>query len=733
MKLTPEDIALFADLGSIDPSVNYTDDKLEVAFRRNNEDFRIIQRADGTITAFYGEMGEGYRDAAHLVSSSQFANLSLWADNQRRLLSSSGFENTIRLSGKLINLNDESTSSITSASDDELHKTDSRFQNEVTILDGPAGIGKTTFIRQLTLERANTFPESGNRLLLHVESRGRVLQNLTDLMAYSLQTLRVPVLYFQVPLLVRLGLVTLAIDGFDELADPYGYKGAWSQLNELIENVRGEGAIILSGRETFISSERVLESLTGIDTETDKIRRISLEAPSPSIAREWLKTHGWTDADFSNKRISSLLQDKSIALRPFFLSKLREREVVSSIMKKQRGSPLQVLVDLMIDRESGKFGDQLEVGEGRELLRRFILGFLRETARDMADNQSDSIPVNNLEWLAEFEAYELFDSEVVKVLVQRCGSIALLETSNSPSQRQFSNEQIQQHFLSLDAFRTIGEGEISKYLRRNILGADFLKIFTDMVSNEEIGVVETFCFSAFKMQADAGSGDRARLNLIALLVSAVCGGEVSKRFVVEDTGVDDLLFQGSVPNLSFRRVAVNRVYAHSADLSQVHVSTDSSINTLLLDDDTIPNSDWPNPSIVEFPDRVLRERAEIDGWLQGFRPIESVHSSISAEALHLLGRVSRYPSFWLRGDPAQSDIVGSKILSHSDWDALKELLLSNDLLEIDDSRDAAGRPAVFFHFKNRDRIKLLMSEHCTDPFLDKLIRKFPRIDVEDEQ
>jgi thioester reductase-like protein len=46
-----------------------------------------------------------------------------------------------------------------------------------------------------------------------------VLSFLQDLIAYSLQVMRANVTFDQLPVLVRNGLVQLAIDGFDELGD----------------------------------------------------------------------------------------------------------------------------------------------------------------------------------------------------------------------------------------------------------------------------------------------------------------------------------------------------------------------------------------------------------------------------------------------------------------------------------------------------------------------------------
>ena len=68
----------------------------------------------------------------------------------------------------------------------------------------------------------------------------------------------------QLPVLVRHGLVTLAIDGFDELGDPNGYDLAWGQVNELVTQIRGKGTLILAGRETFIGRERVSKQITSL-------------------------------------------------------------------------------------------------------------------------------------------------------------------------------------------------------------------------------------------------------------------------------------------------------------------------------------------------------------------------------------------------------------------------------------------------------------------------------------
>ena len=57
------------------------------------------------------------------------------------------------------------------------------------LIDGPAGIGKTRFIEFLAWARANRFLTMQDPLILHVQSCGRVLTYLQDLIAFSLQRL----------------------------------------------------------------------------------------------------------------------------------------------------------------------------------------------------------------------------------------------------------------------------------------------------------------------------------------------------------------------------------------------------------------------------------------------------------------------------------------------------------------------------------------------------------------
>ena len=282
---------------------------------------------------------------------------------------------------------------------------------QVMLIDGPAGIGKTRFIEFLAWARANRFLTMQDPLILHVQSRGRVLTYLQDLIAFSLQRLRLTVTFDQIPVLVRHGLVILAIDGFDELADPNGYELAWSQVSELVDQVRGDGTLILAGRETFVGHERIRRSIQALK-QHDEVRALTLQAPSPVIAKQWLQA----SRSGILESVEALFEPGSLALRPFFLARLADLPPTVQLGRPQAGVLLASLVDSMIEREAGKFGDAVDTIMNEQQRRDYVRHFLREVARFMADDQTEAIDELMLSWLAEMVAPDELDTETLALL-----------------------------------------------------------------------------------------------------------------------------------------------------------------------------------------------------------------------------------------------------------------------------------------------------------------------------
>ena len=106
-------------------------------------------------------------------------------------------------------------------------------------------------------------------------------------------------------------------------------------------------------------------------------------------AESWLRKKGWSKAGVG--KIRPLLDPDSYALRPFFLARLAETDIAQSVRESAGTSLLSILIDLMVDRESRKFGDPVDRVLSAEQRRQYAHQFLREAAQYMADDQMDII------------------------------------------------------------------------------------------------------------------------------------------------------------------------------------------------------------------------------------------------------------------------------------------------------------------------------------------------------
>ena len=303
------DFSPFADIGEDAPRVSEKGGKFTIKFTRDGRELKlIIDSVSGAVQSTQGKgAAKNYASVGALLACDLFANLRRWAEIQQELLA-----REVESSRMIpVNAKTHSGNCIHSINDvSNLLGSSARAAEatEILLIDGPAGIGKTNLISQLALERAISYKERPTPLFLHIKSRGRVLSNLDDLMAFSLQTIRSAITYDQIPVLVRHGLIVAAIDGFDELGDPNGYDTAWAQLSELIASVRGKGTLILAGRDTFISRARLLRDVTSLREGVDVVHGLTLLLPSPQQAKEWLQRHGWIEANFLIPSVSVLLE-----------------------------------------------------------------------------------------------------------------------------------------------------------------------------------------------------------------------------------------------------------------------------------------------------------------------------------------------------------------------------------------------------------------------------------------
>jgi hypothetical protein len=143
--------------------------------------------------------------------------------------------------------------------------------------------------------------------ILHVTSRGRRLSGLNDALAQSIDILRAKFTFDQTPTLIRHRLLQIAIDGFDELVDPDGYRDAWYALKDFFEEVGVGGPIILAGRDTFFDQQKFRTQLASSQYSFE-LNHVRLSPSSPSTARGWLKQQGWSEGDLSDDYTNIVLR-----------------------------------------------------------------------------------------------------------------------------------------------------------------------------------------------------------------------------------------------------------------------------------------------------------------------------------------------------------------------------------------------------------------------------------------
>lgn len=720
------DLTPFADLGNSVVKVGDGKEKINVSMFREGRKLKIsIDVESGRLSCIWGALPtRSFSTFSAMLASSIFADLRLWADAQRDVLKKELplANNLLPIYGRTHNGEPLETIEVV----DQLFGSVDRSSGftEVLVVDGPAGIGKTNLIQQLALRRAEAFKASSCKLVLHIKSRGRILSNIQDLMAFSLQTIRSKITYDQVPVLAKHGLVILAIDGFDELADPNGYEMAWAQLGELVTSIRGAGSLILAGRDTFIGRKRLLRDVPALKEEVDVVHGVTLEPPNPAQARAWLLKHNWSEAALAIPAIAVLLEEDSFALRPVFLRMLVEYITPKEMKGKHERYLTPMLVDMMIEREAGLFGEKVVAILSKEERENFVRSFLCEVARQMADSQAEALDASEIAWIGEICLGDRVPREVAALVRHRASAIAFLVNDERPGYRAFMHSYLLNYFLSLVSIDTLANDEIPKFIRRNILGSEFLSVFVDVSMETSVSQPKKFVKfldRILSLPMSYVSADRGLRNVGAISIAALPGAQ-DRDLTLREYGVDEAIARGSFPKCKFVNVFVNQLDCRGADLSLVDWDG-GAIGSMIADSTIRVSPTFPAPSKVILPGgEQLVGSEEVQAWLdrQGRDPTligDSVVSvSLRAKSIYkLLHRAARIRQYWLRDD--EEDFMAAKIISDPEWDRLREMLLKHDYLRVE-NRQAAGRSSTFFHIKHKERI---LAESSCDADLKKLL------------
>lgn len=697
------DLSPFADLGTSAPEIFNTIEGFGLRMVRNSDRLTISNDANGKLLVETESGAERFLNVKSMLAAPKFGNLASWARNQRAALAPFSDIDMIKSLAQ-----DRS-----GHQGDPLDLFENFFSNSldenprlrIVFFDGPAGIGKTTFLQNFAYQRSKNYLVTQKPIVLHIQSKGKLLQNIFDLIALNLQSIRANVTFDQIPTLTKHGLVTIAIDGFDELGDPNGYELAWSQLNDFIVSVRGEAQIILSGRETFVSEETMLKALPAVDEKSDQIGSLSILPTAPSAARNWLRARSWTEEALDDEEIRDLLSPGSFAMRPFFLHLLGAPGISAKLVKGEVDELLPFLLDELLNREATKFGEDVDRLVSFEQRRNFIVNLMTEVARDLADNQSDNISSTNLAWLSDVASYSL-PEEIRGILRNRANVIAFLTEDGSPSRLRFFHENAFHYWLAKSLFESFKDGEVPKYVRRNILNIDFLDVWNTVCALQrpsDLSKIRAYTFHSF---AESGERDRTRRNLIALYCAASSVfPDDDVRHVFRDATVEEMIFRETSSKILLQNIFISQLDARGADLTGVEFDN-CHIHTAVVDKSTKISGNFPPITILVSDGQEFTDRDKISRWvfqktssdLNIPQLLREVTSQIPE--LQLLQKLARFRRYWIKED--EDDPAARKILNDPSWERLSRALISLDFMVASDNLAASGRPAIFYHLKRRE-------------------------------
>jgi hypothetical protein len=710
-----DDISVFADLGTDPPVIVESPKQSVVRFVRLGEPTELEIASSGILERV-GQEGE-YKHASvrALLASDRYAALRNWAAQQALLLQQE-VENVGSLIEQKGTVNNNIDEVGIEAVDDLLMQTQPSGSTRVLLIDGPAGIGKTNFILNLALRRAVGLNKNHGSLILHVESRGRQLSYIYDLVAFSLQRLRSSVTFDQIPVLVRHGLITIAIDGFDELADPNGYNLAWAQVNELVRSVRGQGTLILAGRETFIGRKRVQQDIGELREGIDLVESFTLSAPSPTQAKKWLSDQGVTEEQIA--RVEGLLERGSLALRPFFLKQLADPSLIARLEQVNEGSALHFLIEAMISREATKFGGEVDEALSVQEREGFVRAMMLEVARDMADNQASSVSETTLAWAVEIATPRQVPQSVEFLLKNRASYLGFLTVDSRPRHLRFYHEKFQEYFLASVVIDTVSRLEMPKFVTRNIFGTSFLETLASVLEAAPVISRGKFQAGALSLLRSSSAFDRGRKNIASFLLATLHLVEADDPVVLSDLEIDEARLLGNVSSAILNRCIVSQLDVRDADISALDFQ-DSNIFTLIVSPDSLvlDGKLAPHRLVIVHggEEKIESDAKSIEEWLSfhSLNPPEEQTGLLSSQynehpLVRLLGRAARMRQYWLRrGDDKYAD----RILNDDQWDRLARLLNENNLITVE-KRDASGTDSTFFHIKHAQEI---LSEDASNP------------------
>ena len=676
------------------------------SFVRKGEEVSIQRESNGAIRTLAGPGQPRYRSFKGLLVSEAFANLERLASAQMHRTANltdpgtGDLKEFLPIAGEIRRGNGPDELLTFERVCDMLERPEDRLR--VLVIDGSAGVGKSHLIEQIVRRRAEPVSyKSGKPLLLHVESRGKVLTSLNDRIAGTLSSLRASFFEEELKPLIRRGAIQLAIDGFDELSDSRGYVRAWGALRDFIRDLEGKGTCVLAGRDTMLDPATVHE---GLGHTIDDIIFLRIQHPPADRVRVWLSNHEkWRSQGTTLNSLQRRIKNSEYLSRPFFISRIAD--LGPKHFQDAQGEPIAELMEGIVRREGEKLtGVSADIST--ELSTKLCGEVLSEVARMMMDDETNEIETGLVELILEEVFTGHANPEMINALVQRAGALVLLEEERGDgNKRTFPHETVRSYFFAQSVFDYFPEHGATTGLHRVPLGAEDFRIFNRVARRKSMsdqGQLREILLSKLR---EPGGYDYLRSNIGGLLLSFApleedgCKDDVLalSHLELRDVWMADLL---GTQKVSLNGCHIHRLDVRGADLGRVLFSN-TEVFELLADPFVKFGTSVPDVrSIIVY--EHFKEKRLFEGvsdWIAVRTPMSGRNDTDPDERWYLLEKFARISmrQYSIRSIVDQMDPASKKIITSPMWPELRKLLDRYKRLEVDTTHPASGPKSEWFH------------------------------------
>lgn len=647
-----------------------------------------------------------YASIKALLASEDFADLRNFASTQRRVLANKKLDQLIDPAGVIDP--EGAAQRLTIGKGREILSPIEDGKLHILLIDGPAGVGKTSFIERMVYERAADVTLAP---ILHITSKGRRLSNLPDAIGKTVSDLQADFRSDQVPTLARMNALQVAIDGFDELVQPDGYGNAWAALEDFIRLMHVGGPLILAGRDTFFDQQNVLKRFERFG-EKIQLTMVRLHEVSEQSAGNWLHRKGWNRSELDSPILKDFFR-RPYTRRPFFLSQIARYRSFKNLPV-ERGSPQAILINELVNREA----DLIAAGAPdvqKERISSALYVLFEEMAADMADREVETIPRDFLEFYCEVAFDGVVSDEQLSAIRHKVGSVAFIETNETRGDLRFPHSEIQNHFLARAVFRALSQSRPFAPLRSAMLGADFVEAFADVNRVAPFEEARKVTYQLLHTLAEEPFAMRLVSNATALLIAClVRGGVTDDPLELKGVATSEARVFDELGAAKLIDVSIGRLDARGADLSNVTFEK-CQIAVLIVDNTTRFGDTVPTIGMLQIdkfrtlsPEHV---KENIDQWLsEHSSAIDTTDPTDWRRGQHLplvrfFDRVCRrFMRQHLIRD-AESD-EGSQLLHDPLWNEIYPILEKEERIVVDAKRVAspAGKNALFYHIIKPDSL-----------------------------